>query len=285
VIPAFVRFLKKNPVILSVVLLFFLHSENLVAADSVSNSVGLTDFAFSTYLGSGFYTTSGQNVFVLQIPLDYTIKQKTDTEAGWLLKLPITVGLYNFEKDITQNAPGVSDIGTLTFLPGIEYQRPITPDWTVIPFADYGFARDLSNTDNILVIGAGVKSYYNLHIGNNILTLGNRFLYARAGSRRAGNSSDYALIETGLNYRVASGFSFKDKPFDINFYYINFYYPNTLVLLEETKNPVRVGIENEVGITLSNLPNFLFVDNPQIGLGVRFGNNVTAYRIVFGMPF
>lgn len=280
-----VKFLKANLIILYVALLLSSRTGNIEAAESVSNAVGLTNFAFSNYLGSGFYTTSGQNVFVLQIPLDYTIKQKTATEAGWLLKLPITIGFYNFDKDITQNAPGITDIGTLTFLPGIEYQRPITPDWSVTPFADYGFAQDLSSTENILVIGAGVKSYYDFHMRNNILTLGNRFLYARAGSKRSNTSADYALIETGLNYRVASGFSFNDKPFYTNFYYINFYYPNTLVFLEETKNPIRVGIENEVGITLSNLPDFLFFDNPQIGLGVRFGNGVNVYRLVFGMPF
>ena len=44
-------------------------------------------------------------------------------------------------------------------------------------------------------------------------------------------------------------------------------------------------MENELGVTISNLPNFLFFKKPQLGLGVRFGDNVNVYRIVFGMPF
>jgi hypothetical protein len=53
---------------------------------------GVHNFAFSNYLGTGFYTTSGQNVFVIQFPFDHTIVEKTDSEAGWLLNLPITIG-------------------------------------------------------------------------------------------------------------------------------------------------------------------------------------------------
>jgi hypothetical protein len=68
-------------------------------------------------------------------------------------------------------------------------------------------------------------------------------------------------------------------------YYINFYYPNNLVFFQQTPNPIRVGVEHEVGFTLSNIPDFLFFEKPQIGLGVRFGNNLKVYRLVFGAPF
>ena len=57
------------------------------------------------------------------------------------------------------------------------------------------------------------------------------------------------------------------------------------MFFESTENPIRVGIEHEVGITFGNLPDFLFLEKPQIGLGVRFGNGVNVYRIVFGAPF
>lgn len=282
----FARLLKANILVLPIVLLFILYSVNLKAADDSEDTVALTNFAFSSYLGSGFYTTSKQDVFVLQLPFDFTIKPKTETEAGWLLKLPITIGFINIDnKNITQNNPRLNDVATLTFLPGIEYQRPITANWTLIPFADYGFARDLSTTDNVLIIGSGIKSYYNLHLKDSMITLGNRFLYARSRNKQADTTADYSLIETGLNYRVTNDYSFNGDPLYTNFYYIYFYYPNDLVFLEQTDNPVRVGIEHEVGFTFSNLPSFFFFDKPEIGLGVRSGNGVTAYRLVFGMPF
>jgi hypothetical protein len=161
----------------------------------------------------------------------------------------------------------------------------VTPDWTLIPFADYGFARELDNTSNVLITGAGIKSYYNVHFEDSMFTLGNRLLYAREQSKGTDSNADYSLIETGLNYRVTSSFFFDDEPIYSNLYYINFYYPNDLVFFEQTANPIRVGIENEFGITISNIPNFLFFEKPELGLGVRFGNDVKVYRLVFGAPF
>lgn len=258
--------------------------KNTSAADDPS-AVGLTNFAFASYLGTGFYTSSGQDVFVLQLPLDYTIKQKTDTDSGILLKLPITIGFINFSGLEVEELPEIKDVTTLTFLPGIEYQIPVTPDWTLAPFADYGFARDFNYEENILIIGLGIKSYLDFHLDDSMFTLGNRFLYARERTKNSNNDADYSLIETGLNYRLDTDYLFENGPLYSNFYYINFYYPNNLVLLEQTENPVRVGMEHELGITISNLSDFLFFEKPQIGLGVRFGNGVNIYRIIFGAPF
>jgi hypothetical protein len=118
-----------------------------------------------------------------------------------------------------------------------------------------------------------------------MFTLGNRFLYAREQSKGSSTDADYSLIETGLNYRVTSSYFFDNEPIYSNLYYINFYYPNNLVFFEQTDNPIRVGIEHEFGITISNIPDFLFFEKPQLGLGVRFGNDVKVYRLVFGAPF
>ena len=282
----FLRNLQANLIALAIfVLLFCFTVNNTFAAEDDGGSFGLTSFAFASYLGTGFYTTSGQNCFVLQVPFDHTIKEKTDTEAGWVLKLPITIGFINFDSILEEDLPEISDVGTITFLPGLEFQYPVTLNWTVIPFADYGFARELDTTSNVLITGVGIKSYFNAHFDKTMFTLGNRFLYAREQTKDASAAHDYSLIETGLNYRVTSDYSFGGEPLYTNLYYINFYYPNNLVFFEQTDNPIRVGVEHEVGITFSNIPDFLFFEKPQIGVGMRFGNNVKVYRLVFGMPF
>jgi len=250
-----------------------------------NGSFGLTSFAFSSYLGTGFYTTSGQNVFVLQMPFEHIIKEKTDDEAGWVLNLPLTIGFINFDSLKVEQLPGVNDVGTITFLPGLEYRYPMTKNWTLIPFADYGFARELDRTSNVLITGTGVKSYFDVHFDNAKFTLGNRFLYARERSENFSSASSYSLLETGLNLRLNSPFSFAGKSVYSNFYYINFYYPNNLVFFEQTPNPIKIGIEHEIGFTISNIPDFLFFEKPQLGIGVRFGNDINVYRLVFGAPF
>lgn len=281
----FQKDIKSSPHTLIFFILFCL-SINTVSAVEDEGVYGVTNFAFSSYLGTGFYTTAGQNVFVLHLPFDHTIKEKSDTEAGWTLNLPVTLGFINFDTIDPNELPNLkNDVKTITFLPGLEYRYPVTPDWTVIPFADYGFARDLDHANNVLITGIGVKSYANFHHNKNLFTLGNRLLYARERSGDTSNDSSYSLFETGLNYRMTSDQYFDNGALYANFYYINFYYPNDLVFFERTPHPIRVDMEHELGVTISNIPNFLFFKKTQLGLGVRFGNNVDVYRIVFGMPF
>ncbi|MCG6937833.1 MAG: hypothetical protein LJE83_06615 [Gammaproteobacteria bacterium] len=271
----------------TLILLLWLINKNVVAGNE-QTALSLTNFSFASYIGTGFYTVSGQDVYVIQLPFHYTIKEKSDTETGWVLNLPLTIGIINFDnfRDLDfENLPKPDDITTLTFIPGIEYQYPVTADWTLIPFADYGFARDLNHNANVLITACGIKSYANFHLTNGMLTLGNRFLYAREHIGGTDEDSDFSLIETGLNYRIAANYSFSNGPLYTNFYYINFYYPNELVFFERTNNPVHVDIENEVGFTLSNLPDFLFFEKPQIGLGIRTGDKVNVYRLLFSAPF
>ena len=268
----------------SLLLLPFIITNFSYAADT-ENTIGLTNFAFSSYLGTGFYTTSNQEVFVLQLPFQHEIIKKTESEAGWVLNLPVTLGVINLSKLDVENIPKFNDVTTITFMPGIEYQYPVKPNWTLIPFADYGFARDLNNTTNVLVIGAGIKSYADFIINENLFTLGNRFLYAREHSKSSQHDSDYSLIETGLNYRLTSDTEVNNGHLYTNLYYINYYYPNNLVFFDQTENPIRVGMKHEIGFTFSNLPDFLFFDNPEIGFGIQKGDGITVYRLVFGAPF
>jgi hypothetical protein len=259
-------------------------------------SFGVTNFAFSSYLGTGFYSTSGQDVFVIQLPFSFQIRQMTDEEAGWKLRLPLTIGIINLDGTFdgigldstprTDALPELDDVTTLTFLPGIEYQYPVTPDWNVRPFFDYGFARDFNYTNNILIIGTGISSYYDFYEDDTRkFTLINKFIYAREGSKNSGENTDYTLIETGINYRITTDHVWGDKQVYVNPYFIYFYYPDDLVLLERTTTPIRVGNEREIGFTLSNLPDMLFLENPELGFGIRRGSGVTAYRLVFGVPF
>jgi hypothetical protein len=277
---------QRSSALAAYIVLVCLTSQLSFAANEKSTA-GITNFAFASYLGTGFYTTSGQDVFVLQLPFKYVLKEKTDTGYGLLLKLPLTIGFINFDDidfDNLPDIPKLDDVGTLTFLPGIEYQYPATDYWTVSPFLDYGFARDTNNTTNVLITGIGLKNIFDFQLDKNNMTIGNRLLYAREHSKISDTDSSYSLVETGIKYVLNTDTNI-DQPLLINLYYINFYYPKDLVFLESTTNPVRVGHENEIGLTISNIPSFLFFEDPQLGFGIRMGNNLTAYRIVFGAPF
>ena len=137
----------------------------------------------------------------------------------------------------------------------------------------------------MLITGIGIKSYADFRLNETTLTLGNRFLYAREKSRDANNAADYVLIETGLSYLLKNKFSIANNSVRTNLYYVNYYYPDSLVFFDRAPNPIIIGVANEVGITFSNLPDFLFFDAPEVGIGVRYSGGLNVYRIVFGAPF
>jgi hypothetical protein len=251
----------------------------------------LINFAFSNYLGTGFYSSGGGEVFILKIPLYSTLKPMTDSEPGWVVNYPVTLGTANIEEIIGGEFPDLDDVGTVSLVPGIEYLYPISPDWQLIPFFDLGIARDVVNDNSVGILGAGVISYVNFDFGERWLTLGNRFLYAVQESFDHGNHSNFSVIETGLDYNIPTSLTLGGSVVSVSFYYINYYYLEDLVLVDFLDARIFLENKNEVGVTVS-LPkylglaeHFLLPDNPRIGLGVQFVGDARLYRLVFGVPF
>jgi hypothetical protein len=247
----------------------------------------LVNFAFARYLGTGFYATGDSRIFVLQIPMNYTLKpiDMSSLEPGWMLRLPITIGLVDFENIQDSDIPGLNDVGTLSIIPGIEYQYPVTGNWSLNPFFDLGLAHDFNTDVSVRVFGLGIKSFAYFAHGDNTLLLGNRLLYANENTENIEGSTDFAVFETGLDYRIPSSFLPFGYPLTFSLYYINHYYINDLVFVRVTENPIELTSSNEVGFTVS-LPEVSWLpDNPQIGFGIQYTGEVTFYRLVFGMPF
>ena len=243
------------------------------------------NFAFGNYLGTGFYASSGGEVFILRIPLSSTIRPMTSNDPGWVITYPFTVGVANIDQIIEGAVPTLDHVGTISVIPGVEYHYPVMHNWRLIPFFDLGIARDLANNVNIRVLGAGAKSFATFDFDRNRLTLGNRFLYADQKNLDRGGNSNFAVFETALDYNIPSNHTVFGSFFDFSLYYINYYYLKDLVLVDALDNPISLENKNEIGFTFS-LPEFSWLPNDsRLGFGVQFTKDAELYRIVFGMPF
>jgi len=269
-------------------MLLLVVSITIPAADVHSqdrSEIDLVNFAFSNYLGTGFYTSNSGEVFILKIPMSTTLRPMLDNEPGWVINYPVTLGTVNIDKITDGNIPGLSDVGTLSFIPGIEYHYPVSPIWQLIPFFDLGIARDIDSEYNRRVVGAGAKSFVTFDFGRKWLTLGNRLLFADQESFDRDNNSNFAVFETGLDYNFPTRFSANGPVVYLSFYYINYYYLEDLVLVDFLDAPIALENKNEIGFTVS-LPKYSFLpDNSRIGLGVQVTKNDELYRLVFGTPF
>lgn len=245
----------------------------------------LINFAFGNYLGAGFYTSDGGNVFLFRVPMSTTLRLMTNNDPGWVITYPVTIGVANFEQIIDGATPTLDHVGTISVIPGFEYQYPVLRNWQLIPFFDLGLARDLYNNVNIRVLGAGAKSFVTFDFNRHRLTLGNRFLYADQKNIEHGSNSNFSVFETALDYNIPTDFTVHGSHFDIGFYFINYYYLKNLVLADFVDNTISLENKNEIGFTFS-LPRYSWLpDDSRLGFGVQVTKTTNLYRIVFGVPF
>jgi len=269
-------------------LLVFILCNTILASSARSedqSEAELINFAFSNYLGTGFYASGGGEVFILRVPLSTTLRPMTSNDSGWVITYPVTVGIANVDEIVDGTVPTLDYVGTISVIPGVEYHYPVLNNWRLLPFVDLGVARDLVNNVNIRVFGTGVKSYATFDFDRNRLTLGNRFLFADQNNKETGGHSNFSVFETALDYNIPTDFTVHGSFIDVSFYFINYYYLSDLVLVDTLDNPISLENKNEIGFTFS-LPEYSWLpDNSRLGFGVQMTRTTNLYRIVFGMPF
>lgn len=278
-----------GPLLLVLILGLMLPAAALRAQEvrEFESEIELTNFAFANYLGSGFYSSNGIQVFIVKLPFSTTLKEATETEAGWVVKYPVSLGLTNIKDNLigVEDIPVLDDIGTVSVVPGLEYVYPMASNWHLLPFADFGIARDFNNGVDVRVRGAGVKSFATFDFDNSWLVLANRLLYADQKNLESGHKSNFAVFETGLDYTIPTNITIDGSALNVSYYFINYTYLDDLVLLDLPNAQISLENKNEVGFTFTLPKHSWLPDDFQLGLGVQVTNNTELYRIVLGAPF
>jgi len=274
-------------------LIFFiglvLPAATLRAEDQVEiqSEVELTNFAFANYLGSGFYSSSNVNVFIIKVPFSTTLKAPTETEAGWVINYPVTLGITNISDDFdgVEGVPDLNDVGTISVVPGLEYLYPMLSNWHLAPFVDLGIARDVSNEVNVRVRGGGVKSFVNFDFDASWFTFANRLLYADQKNLDSGDESSFAVFETALEYTMPTRYTIGGSAVNVGYYFVNYHYLNDLVLVDFLDTRISLQDKNEIGFTFTLPKHSWLPDNSELGLGVQVTKDTELYRFVIGAPF
>jgi hypothetical protein len=273
-------------------LLICLLSMDLTAADTFSDDtseVELTNFAFANYLGSGFYSSGNARLFIFRVPLSSDLTEVTKEKGGLRLNYPIALGAGVIDAD--RDFPEIGEVldldnfVTVSVVPGLEYVLPVTDIWYLAPFIDLGIAQDFANETTIGIGGIGAKSYVSLEFDNSRMLIANRLLYAEQENLDSGNNSHFVSFETGLEYTVPTSYTINGSLVSFSIYYINYYYPDDLVLGGSVENRISLQNKNEIGFTFTLPKHDWLPDNLQLGLGVQATEDTDLYRIVLGTPF
>jgi hypothetical protein len=151
---------------LAVGLLFVLHSGGAWAQDPPTEEPEQIHWALASLFGTGWYSIDGnRSVYVLRAPMRWTLKETEFAEGerqqtGLELHVPVTVGYH--QVDELGDFINADNFSTLSIMPGLEFEIPLTRDFWLRPFVLAGYGAGGTDTEDVWLLNAGIKSRYRI---------------------------------------------------------------------------------------------------------------------------
>ena len=246
------------------------------------------NFAFAHRLGTGIYEISGRTVQVYSLPFERRLRERDDERAGLVLTLPVTLGFFDFKVQDILESGLPSDLSTLSFVPGLRWEIGIGEHWELQPFVEAGVARDRSNSLRATVATLGATADRRSESRYGALRWHQSLAYAYSRVDGTG-SDDFALLVSGIELTRPLDMRVRDVALDYAPYAALRWYPDapSVPLLASAPSGGVTRLQGEIGITLGTAEPLRIagVTLPRIGLGYRFGEDLSVFRLVIGERF
>jgi hypothetical protein len=247
-------------------------------------------FAYANYLGSGIYRTTGQNASLISMPFSYELGKEGKTTYG--LRLPISVGFFDFELADLPSLDLPDGVGTITFTPGIAFSYQYSQHLAIESYIDIGYGRNLTTNKSVNIHSSGLSTLYDFDwIGFDSIWA-NRLYFASYDGNGYDAKDSYAAIQTGIDFGLPLqyklfGYPFQPRVFATAFWYfseVDFLIPSIRSLDE--KNNVSLTNSLEVGFTMmfAKKIGYSWAGIDRLGVSYRYSKNFSAFRLLFSFP-
>jgi hypothetical protein len=247
-----------------------------LAADEPEDNI---NYAYSVWIGSGFYKLDDRTVYLLRAPFSYTLRETDSENWGLEILLPATIGFHD-------NEDGNS--GTLTFVPGLRLNYPVLDNWFLKPFGQFGFGKDFAGSDIAWIYGLGIKSLATFDLKSSELDFGTAFTWAAQNQSGGGSDSGFSMVEIGLNSRWPTNITVLDRKSDLNLFFVYTEFVNDLDFERAQKDDKNIQRLYKFGIALSSKEEHFILglfDLSGGGLDVTFGDGYFGMGLTTGFPF
>jgi len=247
----------------------------------------LTHFAFASQLGSGVYSVSGRTIQIYRLPIGWQVTEPEGRRPGLRLKLPATIGLYDFEaRDVIDS--GLPDrLDTLSLALGAELDFPLG-EWHLVPYVEGGRAWDSGGNADATLYSAALHARREWSRDEHLWRFSAGLVYAGVALDGAGNDSDLVKLEAGFEARRPVGFDIAGNAAEGGTYVlVEWYGDRAEETLVGSAGEKKIPAQAEIGLTLGTRPVLKLwgLPLPRVGFAYRFGDGVSVYRLVFGSPF
>lgn len=246
----------------------------------------IANFAFASQLGAGVYSVNGRSVQIYRLPFHWELRPPTEDSVGLDITLPVTLGFYGYQVQdvVTEGLP--ESIDTYSFLPGLEVSRMVGPQWRLAAFAEVGIAAVHGQSGRNLIYDGGVRARYEFRLGEFHARYGSEFLYAASQVPNELKDS-MTRLSNGLDLLHRTPMSMRGETVDFGPYFLNEWYPKRPTPPASSPGPPMAAVQWEVGVTIGTVQtSYLWkIPIPRIGVGYRFGADLSVFRLVFGSAF
>jgi len=241
----------------------------------------IINYAYSNWIGSGFYKLGDRTVYLLRAPFSYTLREADSQKWGFELLLPATIGFHDY-------SDGQDNLGTITFVPGARFVYPVLENWWLKPFGQFGFGKDFSGSDIAWIYGAGIKSLATFDLKSSELDFGTAFTWAAQNQSGGGSDSGFSMVDIGFNSRWPTHITVLDRKSDVNLYFVYTQFVNDLDFERAQKDNKTIQRLYKFGIALSSeekYPILGLFDLRGGGVDVTFGKGYFGMGLTTGFPF
>lgn len=249
-------------------------------------------YAYSNYLGSGVYHTTGQDVTLINLPFSLILEREEATTYS--LRLPISLGFFDFNFDDIPELDLPDGVGTFSFTPGIQVNYQYTENLVIESYFDLGYARNLTTNRNVFVHSGGISSLYSFTVNKYDSIWVNRIYYAGYNGYDYDANDLYAAVQFGIDtglpvkYQLF-GYTYQPRVFTTAFWYfteVDFNIPIKSTYSASEKNKIALSNSVEFGITMKfdKAIGYSWANIDTVGLSYRFSENINIVRILFTFP-
>jgi hypothetical protein len=246
----------------------------------------IANFAFASQLGAGVYAVNGRSVQIYRLPFYWELRPPTEKVVGLNITLPVTLGFYGYQVQdvVTEGLP--SSVDTYSFLPGLEVSRLFGSQWRLAAFGDVGIAAVHGASARNLIYDAGLRARYEFRLGQFHARYGSELLYAASQVPDEVKDS-MTRWSNGIDLLRRTAMSMRGETVDVGPYLLNEWYLKRPTPPPTSPGPPMAAVQWEVGFTMGTVQTSYVwkIPIPRIGLGYRFGSDLSIVRLVFGSAF
>ena len=211
---------------------------------------GIPSYSYAIFTGTGFYKLNDRRLLVLRAPFSWRIRDR-EPETGQMsikLLLPMALGITDFEKISDIPELDVDSLATLSFVPGVELEFPVTVEWAIKPFIQAGLGWDLKSSAHTAIWGGGLRTRYQPRIGDSSnWTFGGEFLAAGNNPGNDAPNTRFNRFGIGAEHRLPLSGSIMNRKVSIHTQLLGYYYLNDQDFLPpheriELNHSIEVGV-------------------------------------------